>query len=88
MGGKCGNMLCRNWLQPVLRAAGRRRRAGLGGGEAATVAAGLDIHPSVPAARLLPGAPEPRSPGAPAHFAVSQRKPDSLHSWLTVAKPA
>lgn len=64
MGGKCGNMLCRNWLQPVLRAAGRRRRAGLGGGEAATVAAGLDIHPSVPAARLLPGAPEPRRPGA------------------------
>lgn len=50
-------MLCRNWLQPVLREAvrgGGGRREGLGGGEAATVAAGLDI----PAARLLPRLPE------------------------------
>lgn len=56
-GGKCGNMLRRNWLQPVLReAGGPAAGGGAGGGEVAAVAVGLAVPAPAPA-----GDSEPRA---------------------------
>lgn len=80
-GGKCGNMLRRNWLQPVPREAGGLVAAegggtwGRGGGYAAV---GLDI----PAAGSCLATRNP-VPGA-----TSNRKRDCLHYWPKAAKRA